>query len=114
MKPDAVILNVGHDRDRGLLDRTIGTTIDAIRQRWGEVPSALVLQEPSTGVDAKPQEAAVSRVRSLAVKYGDPVIDVHAAFLNAGDLENLLVDGRRPNERGSRVWADAVTAELTH
>ncbi len=73
-----------------------------------------MLQEPSTGADAKPQEAAVFRVRSLAIKYGVPVIDVHAAFLSAGDLEELLTDGRRPNERGSRVWADAVTAELTH
>jgi len=52
------------------------------------------------------------RVRSLAIKYGEPVIDVHAAFLKDDDLEDLLVDGRRPNQRGSRVWADAVTAAL--
>jgi hypothetical protein len=113
VKPDAVILNVGHDRDRGLLDRTIRTTTDAVNERWGKVPSALVLQNPSTGGEAKRQEEAVFEVRSLAMKYGMPVIDAHAAFLKAGDVGDLLVDGRRPNERGSRVWADAVAAALT-
>ena len=71
VKPDAVILNVGHDRNRHQLRRTIGTTIDAVNQRWGEVPTALVLQEPSAGDEAQRQEAAVFRVRSLAIKYGD-------------------------------------------
>ena len=112
--PDAVILNVGHDRDRDALDRTIGPTIDAVNERWGEVPFALVLQNPSTGGEAKSQEEAVFQVRALAIKYGVPVIDAHAAFLKAGDVQDLLVDGRRPNERGSRVWADAVTAALTN
>lgn len=111
--PDAVIISVGHDRDLKALDRAIGSTIDAVDERWGEVPVALVLQNPSTGSEARSQEAAVFHVRSLATKYGVPVIDAHAAFLEAGDLENLLLDGRRPNERGSRVWADAVTAALT-
>jgi hypothetical protein len=112
-RPDAVILNVGHDRDRGLLDRTIRTTVDGVKERWGKVPSALVLQEPSTGSEAKQQEKAVLAVRSLAIKYEMPVIDVHAAFLEAGDVGSLLVDGRRPNQRGSRVWADAVSSALS-
>jgi hypothetical protein len=113
VRPDTVILNIGHDRDRGLLDRTIRTTTDGVNVRWGDVPSALVLQNPSTGAEAKGQEEAVFEVRSLAMKYRMPVIDAHAAFLKAGDVKDLLVDGRRPNERGSRVWADAVAAALT-
>lgn len=112
--PDAVILSVGHDRDRDALDHAIGSTIDAVEERWGEVPVALVLQNPSTGAEAGAQERAVFEVRALAIKYAVPVIDAHAAFIRAGNVENLLVDGRRPNERGSRIWADAVTAALTN
>jgi hypothetical protein len=111
VQPDAVILNVGHNRSANAIRRVIRTTTPAIEDRWGEVPEAYVLQNPSTA-DPDQSESAVTFLRTLATQDRVPVIDVHAAFLEAGPLGALLGDGTRPNAQGSRVWADAVGAAL--
>lgn len=112
-KPGAVILNFGHDRSRKVLRRAVNETADAIEERWGRLPSAWVLQNPTGGENAQEQEDAVALVRTMATRARVPVIDVHAAFLAEGSLQELLVDGARPDEEGSKVWADAVRTALT-
>ncbi len=112
-EPDAVLVSVGHDRGPQQLRRALRSTGTAITKRWGAVPTAWVLQNPSTGGKAKAQERAVAYVRSLATKDRVPVIDVHAAFGKAGDLPGLLADESRPNGDGSRLWADAVERAVT-
>lgn len=111
-EPAAVIVNIGHDRSPQAIRRAIRTTSDAIDDRWGEVLMAWVLQNPSTGAAAPDQEDAVEFVRSLATTERVPVIDVHAQFLRADSLATLLVDDSRPNDRGSRLWADTVERAL--
>lgn len=107
-KPDVAIISIGHDRSRQAIRRAIRTTTAAIETRWGDVPTAWVLQNPSTEPSAQAQEQAVKLIRSLAVTEQVPVIDVHAQFLRADDLQALLVDDSLPNDAGSRLWADTV------
>ncbi len=111
--PDAVVINVGHDRGRVAIERAIRRTTEAVTRRWGQVPTALVLQNPSTGASAVAQEEAVATVREVAARERLAVIDVHRAFGRAGPPESLLADESTPNEQGSRVWADAVGARLS-
>lgn len=111
-KPGAVIINVGHDRDKASVRKAVRTTSKAIRKRWGRVPTALILQNPSTSDAAKQQETAVAYVKTLATKDQVPVIDIHAAFVKAGDVGSLLRDGAQPNNAGSRLWADALEKAL--
>jgi hypothetical protein len=111
-KPSAVIISVGHDRDKAGVRKAIRTTSKAIRQRWGRVPTAFILQNPSTSDAAKQQETAAAYVKTLATKDRVPVIDVHAAFVESGDAGSLLSDGAQPNNAGSRLWADTLEQAL--
>lgn len=111
--PGVVILSIGHDRSPQALRRAVRTTSEAIDDRWGEVPTAWVLQNPSTGETEQQQEDAVTFLRSLAITERVPVIDVHRAFRKAGSLDSLLLDASSPNDRGSRLWADTVDAAVS-
>ncbi len=111
--PDVALISIGHDRNRQAISRAIRTTSAAIERRWGDVPTAWVLQNPSVEPSAGQQETAVEVIRSLAVTEQVPVIDVHARFQRADNLQDLLVDDSRPNDAGSRVWADTVRRTLT-
>ena len=55
--PGAVIVSVGHDRDARAVTRTLTATTRAVTTRWDDLPTALVLQNPSTG------DAGSSRTR---------------------------------------------------
>lgn len=111
-RPGAVILNIGHDRDRRALGRTVRTTTAGIDKRWGDVRIAWVLQNPSTGAAAKMQEAAVDRLTALATEKRVPVIDVHSEFRTRGNFARLLSDDSHPSVAGSRLWADVVGRAL--
>lgn len=106
--PDAILLNVGHDRTVQELDRTIGQLDKAVEKRWRDVPTAWILQNPSTGPVAKRQEAAVVHLREKAVEQRVPVIDVFRVFQKRGDVSALLLDGSRPNSAGSSLWANTI------
>jgi lysophospholipase L1-like esterase len=52
-------------------------------------------------------------VRDVARKYTVPVVDVYAAFQRYGkdrgkSIDNLLLDGMHPNDRGHRLVADLL------
>jgi hypothetical protein len=111
--PGVVILSIGHDRSPQALRRAVRTTSEAIDDRWGEVPTAWVLQNPSTGETEQQQKDAVTFLRSLAMTERVPVIDVHRAFRKAGSLDGFLLDASSPNDRGSRLWADTVNAAVS-
>lgn len=111
VKPGVVLLNLGHGREGRTLERAVQRTRIAVSRRWGRVPTAWVLQNPTT-VAPRAQEAAVGRLRSVAIEKRVPVIDVQAAFEDSPPLRALLTSGSFPNAAGSRVWADAVQAAL--
>ena len=58
-QPDVVLLNVGHDRSPRAVERAVAVTTDAIGERWGDVPIAFILQNPSVGDAEQPQDRAV-------------------------------------------------------
>ena len=110
--PDVVLLNIGHDRSAGAAGRAVTVTVDAIGERWGDVPTAFVLQNPSLGNEEAQQRRAVRRLTKLATEYGDPVIDVYAAFEQSGPGPTLVTAESRPTDAGSRIWADVVDRAL--
>ena len=94
------------------MTRAITATTKAVTATWDALPTALVLQNPSTGPEKKQQNQAVDAVRALAVTARLPVIDVRSAFTSADSLQTLLADGVNPSPDGSRLWADTVEAAL--
>jgi hypothetical protein len=108
-RPDAVLVNVGHDRSARAVGHAVVVTTEAISERWGDVPTALVLQNPSAGDDAAQQTRAIRRLTTLATEIGYPVIDVYGAFEQADDPTLVDADSR-PTDEGSRLWAETVEA----
>jgi hypothetical protein len=110
--PDVVLLDIGHDRTRRALARAATVTLDGLGARWGDVPTAVVLQNPSVQ-DLEPQQRrGVQRLTRLAAEYADPVIDVYAAFEKAEPGQALVTDDSRPTVTGFRLWADVVDRAL--
>ena len=110
-RPDAVLVNIGHDRSAREASRAVVVTTEAIGTRWGDVPTALILQNPSTGDDERQQDRVIRRLTTVASEFGFPVIDVYGAF-ERGDVEALIDDDSRPTEEGSRLWAETVEASV--
>ena len=106
--PDIVLLDIGHDRSPRELARTASVTLDAVGARWGDVPTAVVLQNPSVLDEEQQQRRGVKRLTRFAAEYGDPVIDVYAAFERADPGLTFVTADSRPTEAGSRLWADVV------
>ena len=110
--PGAVVLSVGHDRDARSVNRVLTATRRAITATWDDLPTALVLQDPSTGRARKQQAQAVDAVRARAVRDRLPVIDVRSVFAGADSPGALLADASNPSAAGSRLWADTVGSAL--
>jgi hypothetical protein len=110
--PDVVLLDIGHDRGPGAVQRAVTVTMDAVGERWGDVPTAFVLQNPSVAADSAQQRRAVRRLTRLAAEYAEPVIDVYSAFEQAGPGQALVTAESRPTDAGSRLWADVVDRAL--
>ena len=110
-EPDVVLVNVGHDRSPRAVERAVLVTTEAVGERWGDVPTALILQNPSTGDDERQQARAMDRLTTVATETGYPVVDVYGAFEQA-DEQALINDESRPTEEGSRLWADVVGEAL--
>ena len=111
-QPDVVLLDIGHDRSRRAAARAALTTLEAVGERWGDVPTAVVLQNPSAADEELQQRQAVRRLTRFAAEYGDPVIDVYSAFQQAEPGRTLVDGGSRPTQAGQRLWADVVDDAL--
>ena len=110
--PDAVLLDIGHDRGPRELARAATVTLDAVGARWGDLPTAVVLQNPSVLDEEHRQRRGVQRLTRFAAEYGDPVIDVYAAFEQADPGLTFVTADSRPTDAGSRLWADVVDRAL--
>jgi lysophospholipase L1-like esterase len=56
-------------------------------------------------------------VRELAEKQKVPLVDVYAAYIAYGKVEkqsvnDLLLDGMHPNDKGHRIVADLLIPEI--
>ncbi|NUL48332.1 SGNH/GDSL hydrolase family protein [Cellulosimicrobium funkei] len=107
---DLTILNYGHFGEPGFvasaLDELLGT-LDA----GGEdaAPVVLTAQNPALATWIGYADTNRDAMRAAAEERGLPVIDVFAAFEEAGDWESLLVDEVHPDDDGQQLWADTVT-----
>lgn len=113
-QPDLVFYNHGQNEGSGSAALSDLRRAAAFLTDTWQAPPALVvvLQAPRTN-DPGPLEDAVTATRGWAGQQQITAIDVHAAFEAAGDLPSLLKeDGVHPNDRGSQLWADTVTAAL--
>ncbi|MET0837702.1 MAG: SGNH/GDSL hydrolase family protein [Marmoricola sp.] len=111
-QPEVVLFNIGHDRGPRAITRAVGATTDAIGERWGDLPVAFVLQNPSVGDEERQQDRAVRKLTELATQYDYPVIDVYSAFQRAGGEQELVTEESRPSADGAALWADVVTDAL--
>ena len=52
-------------------------------------------------------------IRVMALEEGALIVDLHAAFMNAGSLPDLFVDHIHPNSRGYELMAETWFNALT-
>lgn len=108
---DLTILNYGHFGEPAFvassLEELLGT-LDA----GGEdaAPVVLTAQNPALPTWIGYAETNQDAMRAAAAERELPVIDVFAAFEEAGDWESLLTDEVNPNDDGQQLWAETVTA----
>lgn len=108
--PDLVILNYGHNNALDDVRGQLASTLEALREQFGEdLPVVVTLQQPqSDDANADVRDA----VRDFAEEQELGWIDVAAAFAESGDPEALLADALHPNEEGAEVWTQAVARTL--
>lgn len=115
-QPDLLILNYGHNGQPSAISGTFQATLTAVDEKWDEpFVTVAVIQNAAAEPRAVRSADNHAQVREWALSAGVPVIDVRAAFEEQPDLAPLIVDdgtGVHPNEVGSRIWADTVTAAL--
>lgn len=112
-RPDFAIFNYGHNQALTKIDEGLGGLSQKIDAKWGvKVPAVVTVQNPSQGDREVTSAAAAARVSEWGPRQGFPVIDVVAAFAEAGPLPALLRDNVHPNDAGSRIWADKVIATI--
>lgn len=108
---DLTILNYGHwgapEAVASSLDELLGS-LDAGGE--GTAPVVLTAQNPALPTWIGYADTNRDAMRAAAEERQLPVIDVFAAFEEAGDWESLLVDEVNPNDAGQQLWADTVTA----
>ena len=101
-------------------------TIDNLRSMVRDVkaadslPCVATLIPPNVGNDPRAPESRGEWVvemneliRAMAREEGALVVDLHAAFMNAGGPSALIVDHVHPNDRGYEVMAEAWFRALT-
>ncbi len=85
----------------------------ALKNYYGKPP---YLPDDPDGFNVTLREYAQA-VRQLAEKQKIPLIDVYAAFSDYGKMKNqnvndLLLDGMHPNDKGHRIVADLLINEI--
>lgn len=113
-RPDLVIYNFGHNAHSGPVAlRDLTNAFGALDKRWSTpVAAAAILQNPQSGTGAAGQEEVVSATAEWAGRQKVTAIDVHQAFVAAGNLSALLLDDEHPNAAGSQLWEQTVLAAL--
>ncbi|WP_159552228.1 SGNH/GDSL hydrolase family protein [Citricoccus sp. K5] len=106
---DLTILNYGHFGEPDFVDSALNELLGTL-DAGGEdaAPVVLTAQNPALATWIGYADTNRDAMRAAAEERGLPVIDVFAAFEEAGDWESLLADEVNPNEDGHQVWADAV------
>ncbi len=84
------------------------------------LPCVATLLPPNVGFDGRaPQSRAEwvmetnDLIRVMALQEGALIVDLHAAFMNAGSLPDLFVDHIHPNPRGYELMAETWFNALT-
>ncbi|MDO5533389.1 MAG: SGNH/GDSL hydrolase family protein [Propionibacteriaceae bacterium] len=116
---DVVVISLGHNNNSDPTQTLpqLEALLGQIREETSEqVPIVITMQNPVTTPERLPAADEVTKnIAEWAIAHRYPVIDAYHAFVDApGGPEGLLKDdGLHPNERGSQIWADAVTETLT-
>jgi hypothetical protein len=114
-RPDLVVYNFGHTSSPGAVGNELDTTVRAVRRLWDSpVRSLLILQNPARHESRIEQSETIYYLRTFWARASrTPTINVFAAFRYApGPVTRLLADDQVPNEQGSRLWANVVSAAL--
>jgi lysophospholipase L1-like esterase len=129
IKPKVVVLmigtnNTGKEKDNGKIRNTVSETIEGVQAVVKELrvklPDSKILLLaifPRSTLD-NPQRAQVALVNTVIAKLDDgkmvKYLDIDPKFLEAdGTLStNIMPDLLHPNERGYRIWADAMGPAL--
>lgn len=114
-KPSILIHSFGHNVGAQRADAGAMDLFAALEKKWGgEIPTAIILQNPARNTRELPTQHSVDALRDWAGRAGYPVIDVNTAFKESGEsLGMLLIDDVHPNPAGQRIWADTVIAALS-
>ena len=115
-KPDFMILSFGHNGPTSAISPTLLATSEAVTTQWGgKIPTVAVLQNAAGEPHTEQTNNNQTALQLWATNNGVPVIDVRAAFDAVPDITTVLKDdqtGVHPNDAGSQIWADTVTAAL--
>ena len=110
---DLVLVNFGHNGTREQEVAEMRQLLDRLAQDYPDAPVGVIAQNPALGGSAEHSRANREAVEQVARARDLPVIDVHGAFVDHGDVESLLVDDLHPSDAGSRLWAETVHRFLT-
>ena len=115
LTPDLVLLNYGHGGTADEVSSQLDTLLAAITDRWADVPTVLIIQNPVIGPTSQRYEATSVRLRDVwAPANAIPVIDVQSVFRLPDSLAaQLRKNGVDPNESGTVLWTRVVTRALT-
>lgn len=116
---DVVVISLGHNNNSDPTQALpqLEALLGLIREHTSEeVPVVMTVQNPVTTPERLPAADEVSTsIAEWASAHHYPVIDAYRAFVDApgGPAGLLKDDGLHPNEKGSQVWAEAVSETLT-
>lgn len=105
---DLVLVSFGHNGTREQEVAEMRQLLDRLAQDYPDAPVGVIAQNPALGGSAEHSRANREAVEQVARARDLPVIDVHGAFVDHGDVESLLVDDLHPSDAGSRLWAETV------
>lgn len=109
--PDLIVYSHGHELDAESAGEELDALHSGLVDRFGDIPAVVVLQNPRLGEDDG--QDVRDAVEAWAEQTRLPVVDVAAAFLDAGDLDSLVTEDAQTTSAGSRLWADTVSEALT-
>lgn len=113
--PDVVLLSFGHNGTPQNIGPAFQATYDAVIAAAPDAATTVIIQNPANPPRTERTNENQAAVKQWAETNDLPTLDVRAAFDTEPDLTALLLNdgtGVHPNEAGSRVWADAIIAEL--
>ncbi|QQB63381.1 SGNH/GDSL hydrolase family protein [Kytococcus sedentarius] len=110
---DLVLVSFGHNGTREQEVAEMRQLLDRLAQDYPDAPVGVIAQNPALGGSVEHSRANREAVEQVARARDLPVIDVHGAFVDHGDVESLLVDDLHPSDAGSRLWAETVHRFLT-